>query len=229
MGAEDVCTGDIPKRYVKRRYYTFDEVQAHDKANDCWVSYFGNVYDLTMLLAVNKGHLAMPIIRAAGSDVSHWFDEKTRMPKTFIDPDTLCEEFNYPQGRYIHVPPMFPTTDFDDVADTPWWTEKGQYWVGKLTSAVRKIRIMNLLTKQSDEVQVPAEETLEEIQNRYLENNFHAKSYVWKRLGKPLDLQKTLEENGLTDETQEYLKLGMDPDDHIPTIHLYFLDDLTTG
>jgi hypothetical protein len=34
--------------------------------------------------------------------------------------------------------------------------------------------------------------------------NHHAASYTWKRLGKPLDMEKTLEENGIADETAEF-------------------------
>jgi hypothetical protein len=53
-------------------------------------------------------------------------------------------------------------------------------------------------------LQVPSEETIHEILERYLEINHHAGSYTWKRLGKPLDMEKTLEENGIVDETNEF-------------------------
>merc|ERR1712224_478499 len=82
-------------------------------------------------------------------------------------------------------------------------------------------------TKQSHTLEVPVEERIAEIQARYMPCNFHAKSYTWKRLGKPLDMNKTLEENGVKDESEEFEKLGIDPDDHIPALHLYFNDDLT--
>lgn len=226
MGSERF-PGDFPKPYEKRRYYTPDEVRAHD-GNCCptWVSYFGKVYDLTALLAEYPGPISIPITRAAGTDISHWFDPATRNPKTFVDAVTAYEEIYCPTGRYIHVPPKYPDTEFDPV-DVPWWQEESKYYVGLLASSVRKLRIVNLLTKQQVEIEVPAEETLEEIQDRYLEHNRHCKSYFWKRLGKPLDLRKTLEENGIPDETKEFLALGMDPDDYVPAIHLYFSDDLT--
>ncbi len=48
-------------------------------------------------------------------------------------------------------------------------------------------------------------------------------------LGRPLELKKTLVENGIPDQDLEFLDLGMDPDDHIVTLHLYFNDDLTEG
>ena len=40
-------------------------------------------------------------------------------------------------------------------------------------------------------------------------------------------MSKNLEENGIVDETDELLELGMDLDDYIPAVHLYFNDDLT--
>ncbi len=65
---------------------------------------------------------------------------------------------------------------------------------------------------------------------RYLEEfNFHVKSYTWKRLGKPLNMKKTVIENGVleAEALDEMLHLGIDPDDHVPTLHIYFNDDLT--
>mmetsp|Transcript_11350 Transcript_11350/g.23642 ORF Transcript_11350/g.23642 Transcript_11350/m.23642 type:complete len:127 (-) Transcript_11350:57-437(-) len=47
------------------------------------------------------------------------------------------------------------------------------------------------------------------------------------RLGKPLNMDKTLAENGMEDETEEFLRLSIDLDHHIPVIHLHFNDDLT--
>jgi len=40
-------------------------------------------------------------------------------------------------------------------------------------------------------------------------------------------MSKNLEENGIPDETEELLELGIDVDEYIPAIHLYFNDDLT--
>lgn len=36
-------------------YFSNSEVALHNVSNDCWVSYFGNVYDLTKLVQENKG------------------------------------------------------------------------------------------------------------------------------------------------------------------------------
>ena len=86
---------------------------------------------------------------------------------------------------------------------------------------------MNMLTKDDETIEVASEENMNEILDRYLDFNAHAASYTWKRLGKVLDMDGTLQENHIPDETAECLQLGMDPEEYIPTIHLYFDDDLT--
>jgi hypothetical protein len=40
-------------------------------------------------------------------------------------------------------------------------------------------------------------------------------------------MQRTLEENGIPDESEEFSSLRLDEDFYIPTIHVYFNDDLT--
>ena len=68
---------------------------------------------------------------------------------------------------------------------------------------------------------------MNEILDRYLEFNSHAASYTWKRLGKVLDMSQTLHGNGIYDEREELIGLGLKTDEYIPAIHLYFNDDLT--
>lgn len=62
---------------------------------------------------------------------------------------------------------------------------------------------------------------------RYEPYNSHARSYTWKYFEKNLDMSKTLEENGINDEGEEFYELGMNEDDFLPPINLYFNDDLT--
>lgn len=218
--AAEVHKGDIPKEYQLQRYYTAADIVQHNSPHDCWVSFFGKVYDLTPLLAEYEGPLAQPIIAAAGTDISFWFDEITGQPKTHVDPVTSTKEVYCPWGRYIHVPEQ--GTSFT----SPWW-ENSRYWIGYRSAATRKVCIVNLLTRQKNTLEAPVEETVAEIQRRYLVHNAHAGSYTWKRLGKPLNMEKTLAENGMEDETEEFLRLSIDPDNHIPVIHLHFNDDLT--
>lgn len=40
-------------------------------------------------------------------------------------------------------------------------------------------------------------------------------------------MELTLEQNGIEDESEKFLDLGMDEDFFIPTVHIYFSDDLT--
>ncbi len=68
---------------------------------------------------------------------------------------------------------------------------------------------------------------MSEILERYLNYNEHAASYTWKYNGTNLDMEKTLEENGIEDEDAEFDELGMFDDSCLSAIHLYFNDDLT--
>lgn len=99
--------------------------------------------------------------------------------------------------------------------------------IGSLTSKTRKIKLVNMLTKHEDTLEVAQEETINEILDRYLEINQHAASYTWKRLGKELNMDRNLAQNDIPDETEELIELGIDVDEYIPAIHLYFDDDLT--
>jgi hypothetical protein len=93
------------------------------------------------------------------------------------------------------------------------------------------IRIANMLTQSEDVISVCHEETINDILERYLEYNQHAKSYTWKALkGKEfeeLNMEKTLEENKVADESQIFYDVGLNEDYFIPTLHIYFNDDLT--
>jgi len=109
-----------------------------------------------------------------------------------------------------------------------WWKQRN-LCIGNLTKKVRKIRIISMLTKDDDILEICSEENLNEILDRYLELNKHAASYTWKRLGRPLDMEKTLEQNDIPDETSEFLDLNIEEDEYIPAIHLYYNDDLTVS
>eukprot|EP00878_Enallax_costatus_P039878 GHUV01045806.1.p1 GENE.GHUV01045806.1~~GHUV01045806.1.p1 ORF type:complete len:158 (+),score=21.13 GHUV01045806.1:241-714(+) len=71
-----------------QRYFTPYEVAQHNTAGDCWVSFLGGVYDLTRLIQEHPGSLTEPILAAAGTDISHWFDPQNGDVKTHIDPHT---------------------------------------------------------------------------------------------------------------------------------------------
>ena len=113
----------LPRPYKLRNYYTDDEVAKHCTADDCWVSFFFEVYDLTQLIQDNI-HLeaCKPLIRAAGTDITHWLDPQTREPKMAMDPDAQVMWFDCPMGRYLHVPPLMPDSEWDPTSfKGPWW------------------------------------------------------------------------------------------------------------
>ncbi|CAH8610896.1 unnamed protein product [Dicrocoelium dendriticum] len=204
-----------------KRFYTPNDVILHNTPEDCWVSYLGKVCDLTELCAEYKGDVLLePLLAEAGTDISHWFDSLTGDVRHYMDPETHCLVPYTPHGRFIHIPPPYPTTDWATDIGTPWWKDP-KYVIGCLTQKTRFVRIINTLTSQEHEVQVCVEETMEEILARYLCYNAHAASYTWKYNGVVLDMGKTLEKNGVREETQDI------EDRFMPQIHLYYNDDLT--
>lgn len=136
-----------------------------------------------------------------------------------------------PYGRFLHVAPPEPTASWRTEGLLPWWRNP-KYVVGKLTHKVRWLELVNVLTQQRHDLEVCSEETLEDIQARYLSKfNSHAGSYTWKHLDDddfvPLDMSKTLDENGIPDESPLLEELDMDEHQYKPIIYLYFNDDLT--
>ena len=110
--------------------------------------------------------------------------------------------------------------------------------VGQLPSSCRLIRIKNVLTKQEDVLEVPSEETVAGIRQRYLALNAHAFAYIWKaflpnRAGvlepQELDMQRTLAANGVEDERAKFEACQLPPDFFVPVLHLFWADDLTVA
>ena len=229
------------------------QVAAHSAPDDCWVSFHGDVYDITRVIAENEGPLVQPLLRVAGSDISHWFEElnedsedekdgKRAAPvvelKTHVDPVSNLRRPYTPNGRFVHVPPNDPNVDWDARPSVPWWQDRTTI-VGKVSQKMRAIRVKNVLTRQEHLMEVPGEETLREIRARYAEYNWHAESYAWRVLRRDetsgalefvdVDMEKTLEENGVVDDAKTFEELSIPSDAAIPVIHLYFTDDLTVA
>ncbi|KAJ1342030.1 hypothetical protein BSLG_003435 [Batrachochytrium salamandrivorans] len=206
------------------RYFTPDEVMLHDSSDDCWVSFLGLVYDLTRLVTENQGSpLLLPILKNAGKDISHWFDRISGDIKTHVHPLTNRVVPFTPEGRFVHVPsPISPEDGTCADECVPWWLDKESYCIGNLSQKTRHIRIINTLTKDEHVIKVS---TIVE----YFSLNAHVKGYMWKRLGVLLDMNLTLEENGVRDESDYFDRLGIDEDQWLPALHLYFSDDLTVA
>ncbi|XP_054565680.1 cytochrome b5 domain-containing protein 1 isoform X3 [Eptesicus fuscus] len=134
--------------FFRRRYFTPVEVAEHNQPEDLWVSYLGCVYDLTPLAQEHKGDLLLkPIVEVAGQDISHWFDPKTKDIRKHIDPLTGAQRYRTPRGRFLHVPPQLPRSDWANDFGKPWW-QGSRYEVGRLSAKTRNIRIINTLTSQ---------------------------------------------------------------------------------
>jgi len=85
------------------------------------------------------------------------------------------------------------------------------------------------LSDTEDKLEVPKEEIIWEILDRYEDINVHAKSYTWKRKGKILNMDATLADNGIIDQTEMYEELEVPPEQqYVPAIHIHFNDDLTS-
>jgi len=210
---------------VHRRFYMPSEVAMHSTPEDCWMSWFGEVYDLSPVLDQNKGVETKPFIDSAGQDITHWFDNNTKNLRERFGEDFVKLAYT-PLGDVLHKPPSEPRSNWANNFTTPWWKDENLK-VAKLSQGFRQIRVVNTLTSQEHSLTVCAEETCEEILDRYLDYNKHAGSYTWKRLGNKLEMDKTLEENGVIDESDSMTELGLPDDYYVPALHLYFNDDLT--
>eukprot|EP00605_Chrysophyceae_sp_TOSAG23-4_P002760 GSChrysophyteH1.ASY1.ANO1.3043.1 assembled CDS len=135
-----------------------------------------------------------------------------------------------PNGRFIHVPPPNPN-DNTPAVPLPWWKDS-KLIVGELTAKTRMIKMINMVTRGEDVITVCSEETINDIRDRYMEYNAHANSYTFKALINDefvcLDMNKTLDANNVPDETDKFVDLNMEYDCYIPSLHLYFNDDLTS-
>ena len=91
--------------------------------------------------------------------------------------------------------------------------------------------MVNILSSQEQQIEVCTEESMNAIQKRYMVWNSHARSYTWKYNGKVLEMERTLEENGVRDEAEQFYQLSMDDTNEvcISEVQVYYNDDLTEG
>jgi hypothetical protein len=192
------------------RYFTKADVVG---AGVCRVVVFGKVYELGKVLEARKGDPgAKNLLEAQGTDISHWFKNASGKIRT-----ARIENAQFNQE------PFSPVGDFLDLtapAGNRWWEDERNV-VGRMASRTRLVTVENILTGQAALLEVPVEETLQDIQNRYMAFNFHAASYTWKFLGRVLDMNKTLDENAIPE--LEVSEIASD----VPVLHVYFNDDLT--
>ncbi|XP_034670226.1 cytochrome b5 domain-containing protein 1 [Drosophila subobscura] len=211
------------KTINKLRYYLRDEIVLHNKKDDCWITIHGNVFDLTPMIRDRLDHWNSNmdyLVAHAGKDLSHFFHENGE-PRTEISART---------GRpRVLFPPILEValSEFAKTKDT-MWSQDAFYHIGRVTRRARLIRIINALTAQSLYMTVCDEDTIYDIQRKYKQRyNHHAGSYEWRKFSNggtacgQLNLNGTLDENGLTDE--EHSAVELPP----PSLWLYYTDDLT--
>jgi len=182
------------------------------------------IKDLDAPFHENNNELTESLRYFAGTNITHWFKTTNNKDTNvevlqFVHPETNELTFKIPHG-------LFPGI-YDQSEEFKSWWNNWNYVVGLQTCCSRKIRLVNMLTADEHSIEVCQEESMKEILARYSEINNHAKSYTWKYKEVPLDMQKTLHENGIIDEREEFISYGIHNEYFIPAIQLYFNDDLT--
>ena len=88
----------------QQRYYTADEVSAHNSADDAWFIVYHKVLNLTDVIATTENcSLTQALVINAGRDISHWFDSRTMDLKSYYNEqrEIFCPYL--PMGRFVHV------------------------------------------------------------------------------------------------------------------------------
>jgi hypothetical protein len=88
---------------------------------------------------------------------------------------------------------------------------------------------VNTVTGLKDILEVAGEQSFGEILHRFLRISAHAESSAGKFLGRTLAMKKTLPQNGVLGESEVFASLNLDYDLYLPTILIYFNDDLTVA
>lgn len=212
--------------------YCASDVARHNSAECLWVSIAsqGKVFDVTRLVAL--GDEAGPLLARGGDDVSHWFNESGLAVRTRVDSNTNRLVAHTPDGRFPHIAPLAPVTDWVPDWVEPWWLDAG-FVVGVLTSTPRSISIINTLTSDEHAMDVGGEQTIAAIAEKFLYYNAHARGYTWRAIvggkNRALDMDKTLGENGLPDDAAELEKIGIDStDEAMLTVLFLEYDDTRT-
>ncbi|KAM8794250.1 cytochrome b5 domain-containing protein 1 [Eudromia elegans] len=209
---------------MEARYYTPREVAAHARCGELWVSCLGRVLDLTPLAREHRGDPSLrPLLDAAGSDISHWFDPETRDLLQRVDPPTGLRGYRAPGGPVPGVPPLAPRSDWVPPAGPPWWRDP-RYEVGRLSARPRLVRLVNTLTGHQDVLEVCPEEPLCALRRRALPLNAHAGSYVFRSGSRELPPARPL---GGPDEAPALRRLGLGGPRLLPGVTLRFADDFT--
>lgn len=75
---------------------------------------------------------------------------------------------------------MFPPTKIRNKYTNKLWWKDQSLLLGKITSQERKIRVLNNVTCKMNEIVVCEEDTVAEIQRKFLHYNNSSSNYIWK-------------------------------------------------
>lgn len=177
------------------RIFTSLDFKLGNTVNKAHFLVFENVFDLTNLIEENRASKqADNMIAWIGKDVSHFFDPVSKLP--IRKHEFLVKNMTQRQkeeSQFLHFDHERCTAE----GVVPWYLDQ-RLIIGKITKREIKLRIVNTLSYTEDVLVVPIEETLDQICERYLHYNSHARSYLWKDIeGRVLDMETTLEGNEL--------------------------------
>ncbi|KAL0223510.1 hypothetical protein P9112_002900 [Eukaryota sp. TZLM1-RC] len=209
-------------------YILPSELAKHNHRDSAWVCIFGSVLDITPLIHQEPPLLTASLLGAAGSDISHWFNKTSFGFRTYTHPDTLKTVPLTPDQLWmLHLHDSTGKL-LEQPHPNPWWKNQ-DLMIGQLTSRSRHVNFFNMLTHDRTTLEVAAEETLIDIARRLFLHNSHCLSYTWKHCGKELDMEKTLDGNGIEDIELVFSEASLPSEEAIPCICLYFNDDLTVA
>jgi len=58
-----------------------------------------------------------------------------------------------PHGRFVHVPPPYPSSEWANDFGVPWWAD-ASYVIGNLSAKTRLVNVVNTLTSQEHVIEV---------------------------------------------------------------------------
>ena len=83
--------------------------------------------------------------------------------RTFVCPLTNCTIPYTPGGRFIHIPPAYPASDWANDFGRPWWRDDS-YCIGILSQKTRFIKIINTLASKHHTLEVRLDNVFHHLQ-----------------------------------------------------------------
>ena len=195
------------------------------------------VYDITQLLSLYPPSVVESFLSVAGTDISYLFKPCGSRGTSVLSVDDfdigtaahpITNLVSSRAGAHMFA---YPLTEAPHI---PWWQDMSLI-IGRLSAKLRKVTVKNTLTGHEQVMDIPSEDVVADIQKKYMECNWQAEGYTWKALRKAgeamvlfeLDMNSTLEENGIADETKIFEKMQMVSANFVPVLYLHLTDSLS--